>query len=514
MLNFLELQNNISQVYLLNIITKIFLNLVIFKQLKNEIKNVILLKLFSMINNVNSKNNNNLYNILYELIVNLYNIILFCELSDDNIEIDKENKRTQMDIILQLIQIIHKKFQIEYNNSSSEDKKLFSKKIKELNERISTLSFEFESFIKSHKVHQFAEQNKNILSDKFFNNDTIKAQIKKFAEFLQKSIDIYGKNNTSDAFDVLNIEFIRQSNFNYKNFSRFNSSENNNYNYNYNDVKKCSYCSYLNDYFKINFDFIYEDLKYEKNYKKFFRNLFLNFKDFRNIVQSDNNMFVWFLSSKESSHRIQNKFFLKENDIKIIQRIKANNKSVYNTYIYDYDKIQYLNFIKKLYILFLYDKISTDTHFFTKINDNKKQNINKYHKDMALYCNYANCLYIKKVNRTLSLLILTEEYILILSNLFIDSNNIIHVNKSEIDGTSICLNKDEYETYINEYITKNDENILNELFNQKKIDNNNTKNNIIKFGLDDNCKFFANKIYYKKISKMKKGSHSIYRINY
>ena len=102
----LQLENNSSEEYSLNIITKIFLDLMIFKKLKKEIQNSILLKLLSMINNITSKNNINVDRILYILLINLYNIIIFYQLSIENIENQNKTQITQMDLILQCIQII------------------------------------------------------------------------------------------------------------------------------------------------------------------------------------------------------------------------------------------------------------------------------------------------------------------------------------------------------------------------------------------------------------------------
>ena len=511
MSDILDLQNNSSQIYLLNIITKIFLNLVIFKKLNNEIKNIILFKLYSMLNNITSKNNNNIYNILYELFVSFYNIIIFTELSTDII--DNEKKRTQMDIILQCVQKIYNIFETDYKILSTEENVTYLKKIKELNEGMINLSNEFQVNMQTHNVHQFIEQNIDILSDTFLENDLIKEQIKKFSEFLiqfDKNDDNNNdNNNNNDNDNIINISFevIRKSNINFNlNISNEKNNKNNNI------LKKCSYCLYLNNYFKIYFDFYFDDIKYDKYYKQFYRNLFLNFKEFRNIVQSENNMFVWFLSSKETSHRIQNKFFLKENDVKILPpNEKKKNKTNINLYEYIYDKIQYIKLMTNFHKLFIYDNISKDSHFIGNIYKNKEHTnklyINIIHNDNEISDNIINCIYIKKLNKSLSLFLLNKDHILILSNIFIDLNNKIHVNKNELDKTIICLKNEKYISYFEKYVKDNDTSIVNELFKQIKENKSNRRANAPKFGLDKNYKFFMKKIYYKKISEMKKVSH-------
>ena len=496
MSDILELQNNNFQEYLLKIISRIFLQLIIFKNLKIEIQNLIILKLYSLLNTIISKNNNNLNYILYELLMNIYNIILFHELSNDCIE--KDNNKTQLDILLHCIQKILNIYETEYKFLFLENNNnLYYKNIIEFNEDIINLNSEFESNIISHKVHDFVEQNKILLTDNFLENKLIKKQIEKLSKCINHN-SIGNKGNERFSLDL-----ARTSNINFN----LNSPNENNIE-NIND-KKCSFCLYLNIYFTIYFNYIYDDIKFDKYYKKFNRNLFLNFKGFRDITQNENgngngnNMFAWYLSSKESIYRIQNKFFLKENDIKIIQTVKGNNKGVFNSYLYDYDKNQYQKLIINFHKLFIYDNISTDSHFLTKMYDdiNKKNII--YHESISE--NVFNCLYVKKIHKTLSLLLLNKEYILIFNNIFKDLNDNIQVVKTEPDKAIICLKKEKFTENFNNFVKNNNENIVNELF-KGNVGNKNRKG-ITKFGLDKYYKFSVKKIYYKKISEMHKISH-------
>ena len=481
----LQLENNSSEEYSLNIITKIFLDLMIFKKLKKEIQNSILLKLLSMINNITSKNNINVDRILYILLINLYNIIIFYQLSIENIENQNKTQITQMDLILQCIQIIYIIFETNYKYLILENSTYFQR-ITELNENIKELDSKLKDNIQSHNVSHFFKENIKVLSNNFIENNLIQNQIKKLSEFIIKL-------KKDDSNKKESYEFIgNSSDININNLIK---------NGNKIEKKNCIFCLYLNCYFKINFNFIYDSIKYDKYYNKIFRNIFLNFKEFRKFLDKENNLYAWFLSSKEGSHRIQNKFFLKENDIKTLEQVKLRgNKEVrYNSYIFNYDKNQNVQTIKKFYKLFILDKINLHSHFITQICDNN------FNNDLSE--NIFNCIYVKRIYKTLSLFILTKEYILILINLFIDLDNRINVNKDEPDKEIIYLKKDDFISKFNNYVKKNNDAIINELFDNNIEDNKKTKNVLPKFGLEKNYKFSIKKIYYKKISEMFKVSH-------
>ena len=141
-----------------------------------------ILKIYSILNTITSINNN-INQLLYELLTNLYYILLFHELSKDII--DKEINKTQIDIILLIIQKI---FDISEDNikNNPQQNKYYYDKIIEFNEDIINLDYEFESNIQSHNVHQFIEDNKNVLSNTFLNNKLIKQQITKLSELVKQ----------------------------------------------------------------------------------------------------------------------------------------------------------------------------------------------------------------------------------------------------------------------------------------------------------------------------------------
>ena len=482
----LQLENNSSEDFSLNIFTKIFFDLIIFQKLKKEIQNLILLKLLSMINYITYKNNINVDRILYILLINLYNIIIFYQLSIDNIE-NKNNFQTQMDLILQCIQIIYIIFETNYKYFILENSTYFHR-ITELNANIKELDSKLTDNIHSHNISQFLRENIKVLSNNFIENNLIHNQIKKLSEFMiQLKKD---DNKKKDSYELIG----NSSNINIDNLIINDDGKGK-------EKKNCIFCLYLNDYFKIYFNFFYESIKYNKYYNKIFRNIFLNFKESRKFLDKENNLYAWFLSSKEGSHRIQNKFFLKENDIKTIKQVKLRgNKEVkYNSYIFNYDKNQNVQTIKNFYQLFILDKINLHSHFITQICDNNVSN--------DLSDNIFNCIYVKRIYKTLSLFILAKEYILILINLFIDLDNRINVNKDEPDKEILYLKRDDFTLKFNNYIKKNNEKIINELYDNNIEDNKEPKNILPKFGLEKNYKFSIKKIYYNKISEMFKVSH-------
>ena len=90
--NILEIENNIYLELYLTFLSKIFLNIIIFKKINSEIQNIIILNIYSILNSITSINNNNINQLIYELLINLYNIIIYHELSTN--AIDNENNRT------------------------------------------------------------------------------------------------------------------------------------------------------------------------------------------------------------------------------------------------------------------------------------------------------------------------------------------------------------------------------------------------------------------------------------
>ena len=449
--------NNNNQVFSLFIITEIFLDLLIFQKLDFEIQNIILIKLLQLLSsNINYQN---YFSILYKLLKQIYNIILYCELSLEtiNYNLDEDNNNpTQIDLFIKLINSIIFTFE---NNKN----KKYLDKITELNSFINNFYLNFNDNNQVHNINNFINENKSLIECHFLGNDSIYKRIKKVIS------NIFFKTKE----DLIN-----------------NNSKN-----------KCSFCLYLNNYFKIKYENIYCNIKFDKYMDNNYINLFLNFYSYRNILGKKN--YAWFLSRDESSHKIQNKFLLKKNDIKENDQIKKRINGEVFTYKYLYDKKKYIVTLKSLYQIFLLDKICNEfplINSIPKIYDNDDIDSKIDETDTI-----ENCLYIKIIHKTLSIIIILKEYILILTNICVDNNKKLHVVKKEIDSTIWCLQKEEYENEFEDYISKNDQNIINEFFTNTP--GTSKKKQEKGFGYDNSFNFSYKKIYFKNISEIHRTSY-------
>ena len=201
---------------------------------------------------------------------------------------------------------------------------------------------------------------------------------------------------------------------------------------------------YIKNYFIINFENIYLNIKFDKIMDNNYINMFLNFDPYRKVLGIRN--FGWFLSRNESNHKLQNKFLLKKNDIKQIINKKQNGITFSYEYIYDKEKLK--SIFKSLFELFFYDKIIPNFHLIKYV----------YKKNEKIIGNEVieNCLYIKYIHKTLSILIIEKDFLLILTNICVDNKQKLHAVKSEIDASIWCLARDEYTDELDKYIASNE----------------------------------------------------------
>ena len=457
-----ENKNKNNEVFLLVFMTEIFLDLLLFKKLNFNNQNYILIILLQLLMNINFRKLDNMNNILFKLLKQIYNIVLYYQLSSEeiNYNIGEEKNPTQIYVITKCVDAIFYLFEISNN-------KEYIKKIIDINLYVINFYSNYLLNITDFAIKSFEEKYKSYITYSFLANDNIHLQIEK----LVNSISRFKQNkvNKEENNETNKLE-LNDSN-----------KENNGYFY-----------SYVCDYFKLNFDNIYNNIKYDKLMDNNYINMFLNLESYRKILGVKN--FGWFLSRNESNHKIQNKFFLKKNDIK---QKKSINKKIYKevfTYEYIYDKEKYKSIFKYLYELFLYENISNDFHLINSIyktNENKNKII-------------ENCLYIKAIHKTLSIIIILNEYILILTNICVDSSQKLHVVQNEIDATIWCVQKEEYESQLEQYIANNEKNILKEVFTN--VENKKGKKSK-GFGYNNSYKFSYKKIYYKNITEMHRVSY-------
>jgi len=454
--------------------SEIFLDLFIFQKLNNKAQNNILTELFQILNDKSLPDKEYINKNLYKILKQIYKISIFSELSTNQIDfkLDDINNPTQIDIILKCIKSLFNTFE---NNKNKE----FIDKIIEINHDINNMHCKFKENILSHNVKNFNEENKDLIESKIlFKNDLIFKQ-------MEELVDLYSKSKIKN-FDIENKSEEENSEINKSLISIISNTSNNS-----NENKLCWFCKYLNIYFKNKFDSIYNQMKFDKIIDNHYINIFLNFNSYRNVLGTKN--YSWFLSRNEGSHKIQNKFFLKKNDIlqKKCSRKKLNGETF--TYKYLYDKQKYESSIKSLYRLFLFDNICKDSqliNIISEVNNNDNDNV-------------ENCLYIKNIHRTLSVIILLKDSILILTNICLDNYKKLHVVKSEIDATVWCVNKESYENELEQFISKNDQDILKELFNAQKGSNKSAKG----FEYNRSYSFSYIKLLFKNISELQRTSY-------
>ena len=475
----------------------IFTDLIIFSLLSKESQNIILFNLESLFRDNNDEQDeeeiinktlemNQLF--LEKLLYKLLDLIFYYPLS--NYEIKEINGKKQVDIILYIIKIIFEKIK-------DKEKIIFQIKIKARN------LFDKKE---EHKINLFFEDNKLLINkdNSIIDNEIIKMQIESLNnilnEFIEntdeisdknlnklndenKILNINGKNNLLNLDDELNI-------------FKFLDLNNNINNEKIKKENKCSFCQYINDYFKIHIQDFFDELEYDKNKKHFYRNIFLNFREYRGKLGLNN--YAWFLTGKQSIHCIQNKYFIKENKIKPYppKKQKLIKENLFS-YKYNNDIKSFHKYSIQLQKIFIYDKISIDNHFINSFNENKN-------KDNPLLNNFLceNCLLINRLHKTMSLFILDDDTILILTNIFIDKENNLNINLGKNVFNLWFINNEEYLNELEKYI-KNNNDEFNKILNDIK---NNIINSQDNFGMDKNYQFSIKKIKISEISEIHKTS--------
>ena len=508
------LNNKIENLLIFTI--EIFIDLIIFPLIDVNSQNIILINIEKNLKNRQKELNEDIFPLLLKLLEKIYNIILYHQLSE--LEIKESNNQKQIDLILNCILLI---FEI----LGKLNIKLFDIKIMNLTNNIINICSKYYEGAQTHDLKLFLEKNENILqkNNLFIDNNKINNQIefitnsvsKYFAILLSKQrkksyedkkIDIIEDNENNN---ILIIDLKEKSNSHQNddlNFSKTNTTYDtdltegsiidfeDNADEQIINSKNCCFCSYLYKYFKINFDSIYEEIKYEKYKKKFYRYIFINFDESKTKLGIDK--YIWYLSENESGHRSQNKFFVKENKIKIVGFKKQINDKLYR-YKYMNDIENFNKNIVQLHKLFVYDDISIDQHFIFSI----KNNLN-FDNNITLA---ENCLLIKNIQKTNSLLLIYNDFLLILKNICIDNENKLHVAINDFNINIWCIKNEEYISELDEYIKNNEKEIIKNFFKNKEEKTNN--NNEKEFGFNKNYKFSIKTIKFSEINEIHKVSY-------
>ena len=460
--SFLKLLN--EEVALI-ILANVYSNNIIFENLKYDIQNIILNKINDIVKNSIYTSDEKINKVLYQLIRNLCKILLFVKL-----ELENNEGMSQIELLLNCIYEIIKKFT---NNKTD-----YWDRIKNILYNIMKIGSEFSKNMLNHQ--NIINENEN--KDKFFNDKNFISQLEKMSSSLSDFLCGFHSNNsknfslkkqrTLSEIDLMDIkEDIEKES---EDLIEYESHE---------DIQ-CFFCYYLKYKFQIDIDFFYKNIKYTKKMKNFFRNLFLNFDNLQEILGKSN--YTWFLSQKESYGKLQNKFYLKENDINSIYETTKQNKIICN-YFYD-NREDYNPLFKLLRQIISFDNICKDYNFIERLN-----------KEKIIF--FSNCLLLNKLHKILCIFILYEDNIKIFTNLFLDSNNKINVAFDDISNSFWAYSKEEYTQNLDEYIKSNEKSIMKNIFN----DNQNNKLN--GFGNDKYYKFNYKKIHLKKITELYKRSY-------
>ena len=430
----------------------ILLDINIFGELDFSIQNKVLLFLNDFLNKKDYLKKINKYNNQYslELIKSLIRIVIYNKIK----LIENINGKNQIEFIVDCIIILS-----QYLAEDDELKSVFRKLYK--------ICLNFSNNIKTHLNNELFPKFNCIFSNSNEEDDyeeNIGKKIDKLSDNIQNFYNLIKKNNIFESF--------------MKGFS---------------DPKDCGFCEYLKDLFFIEYNFIYDELKYEKIYKRFFRNYYLNFGENSEIF--GNKKYVWNLSLKESYAKIQNKLFIKENYIKCFSYQHPKTKKIINHFLYSYGKEHYKKIFKEFRQLSYIDQICRHKDLITSINSNKK-----------IYF-VSNCLIINKLHKILSIIVLYEDFILIFYNLCIDNGNIINVVFNDTTHSLWAKTKKDFEKEFIEYIRKNEEDIKKEIYENKLDKEDNKKKYLSKFLYNKCYKFSRRVIFLKKINEIYKRNH-------
>ena len=441
-----------NQILFLEFISEIFFDINIFDKLDSLVQNTIIDYLIKYFESIEFNQENNYHKDIYDCIISLINsilnIILFIVIQTDSfikvINIIMQ-KLTKVKIVKNNNKL--QKIFYEMNNICSNFKPKKEEHInEEIYEKYNYIFFDEEDFIEGYleKINNLSEQINN-----YFN-------------LTKKNKDI--------------ISLINKYNIDKKNGETY-----------------CSFCTYLKKLFYAKSKFIYDEYSYTKTYKRFFRNYYQNFGDNSDIFKK--NDYVWFLSLKESGGKMQNKMFLKENLIKDYIYISSNTNKETRFFKYIINKQKYKQKFKELHKLYFYDQICKHDCLIKGIN-----------RDLDLKpIYYYNCLIINKLHKTLSVLVLYEDHIIIYTYICLDTNNKIHIVFNETTPKIMWMKTgDEFNKELNDYINGNEIKIKDEIYDNK-VKNNNIKANLSNFNYNKNYKFAKRIIIpLKKINEIHK----------
>ena len=397
---------------------------------------------------------------LYNIYIQLHNIINYFELS----LVENNDGATLLDLIIECEKSIIKILFI------SSEKYIYipkiTNKILEFKNMTNRISLE----LNGHNIDLFLKNYNSIIEKKtnFLNSEIINSQM---------------KNSLKELLDTFSTYFNENNN------AKKNNSQDITQN------KRCLFCEYVANYITLNFCNIKNNLKFLKYKNKYYSNAYLNFHIYQKELNPEK--FAWYLSEKEGISRIRNKFVFKENDFHSFEKKIGKNEYITKIYKYEFSKEKFEEYYQKLNQILIYDTICKDYHFYNNLFI-----IDKFNKDTII----NNCLYLKRIQKTNSLFILTNEFIYLYTNLIIDQNGIIHVNNGTLSNGFWAKTKEDSILELNNFINDNCD-IYKPNDIKEKTESRRSYIIQSKFGFDCNYKLIIKKIPLRKITEMYKRNH-------
>ena len=250
---------------------------------------------------------------------------------------------------------------------------------------------DFDNHVKNHQKLSKLKKAKDV----FFLNDNIKTQLSNLADKLYR--------------------FIIKVNPNL--FSEEDKSK----------KKDCHFCDYIHKYCLIHYELIKTSKQYSKSSISYFKVLYLLHQDIQDIFH--NNEYSFFLSAKESVSRQRKQFVLKQSDTEKDPNIKKNFKYIYTR-----------EYFESIYTIL--NKITTLDSFLDK-------HILSTLCDGEIVYESVNCLYLKKMQKTLSVVVITPLCIYVFTNMIIDKEGTVQVVNGDL--SEIFWAKKDYKKEWEEY---------------------------------------------------------------
>lgn len=191
----------------------------------------------------------------------------------------------------------------------------------------------------------------------------------------------------------------------------------------------CEFCSFIHTHFKLFFTNIQNTQLLHKKAVNYLTKLYLSNKEIQNLYY--NNEFTFCLSSKETNSRQRKKFILKPSDTEKHPNIKNNFRYIYSKKYFE----KTFNTLRKIF--------SLDEFLDKKIID--------IICDDEIPFEASNCLYIKKMQKTQCVAIITQFCLYVFTNIAIDKKNSLHVVEGEVSDTFWARSdyQEEWDDYFN-----------------------------------------------------------------